>query len=149
MESPTNDAAAKDCKHDDSCNAPICPLDEKSTSKCIWYPDEEICHSRKFASMMFIQKQRLVAKREGEETKYFTFEMLNRNIVVKQGIIGIDPDQEIESANRAERKWISDHPERKPLSRDVRMERHKQVTRMNQARSVNMARSSRTTHIAA
>jgi sensor histidine kinase regulating citrate/malate metabolism len=99
---------------------------------------------------MFIQKQRLVAKRAGDETKYFTFEMLNRNIVVREGIIGIDPDQEIDSANRAERKWITEHPERKSSSRDVRIERHKQVSRMNQARSKKHgSESSRTTHIAA
>lgn len=122
-----------ECRHIDVCNAPLCPLDEESMKHGVWYPDEDICRYRKYRSMMFIQKQQLVAQRAIDPTKYFTLEMLNRNIVIKKGITGIDPDQEIEVADRAERKWIQDHPEKQSSSEDTASKRREWMNGMTKA----------------
>ncbi len=138
-------AEVKECKHIDVCNAPICPMDEESLIHCVWYPDEEICRSRKFTSMTFIKKQRLVAERAGDPTKYFSCQMLNRNFIVREGITGIDPDQEIGEASRAERRWIGDHPERKRSSEKVTTKRRSWMKRMRKASATKTgSESSRT-----
>jgi hypothetical protein len=37
---------AKVCNYFDTCDAPLCPLDEKSLRSGIWYPDESICKKK-------------------------------------------------------------------------------------------------------
>jgi len=41
---------AIECPYFDSCNAPICPLDENK-GKAIWYSDEAICKNRDFSDL--------------------------------------------------------------------------------------------------
>lgn len=36
------------CKKFESCEAPLCPMDERSLKHGIWYPDEDICNLRIF-----------------------------------------------------------------------------------------------------
>ena len=38
-------ATARDCKHWDSCDSPVCPLDQKTMERGCWCPDENICAS--------------------------------------------------------------------------------------------------------
>lgn len=97
-----------ECKYYDKCDAPICPMDENK-ERMYWYPDEEICRNRNFSKELYIQNQKKIAKRAKDTDKLFTFKMLNRNIIIKTGIEGIDPDKSIE---RQEREWIKKHPEK-------------------------------------
>ncbi|MGC9124111.1 MAG: hypothetical protein ACP5IB_08640 [Thermoplasmata archaeon] len=60
----------------------------------VWCPDDdEICRNPEFKTMQFIITQRkitrVVRKDTGDKEDYFTFDMLNRNIIVKKGIRGI------------------------------------------------------------
>jgi hypothetical protein len=63
----------------------------------IWYPDEVICKNNEFSNMLFIKQQRKIAKvNEKNKVKgIFTYNMLNRDFIVKSGIKGIDEQNEL------------------------------------------------------
>ena len=96
-----------DCPHFDDCSAPLCPL--QPVDGGIWYPNEEICRSRKFQSLPWIKKQKAVVKIKAPDDKYFTVKMLQALKQVRRGIEGINPDQPLEQANKAEEKWVREH----------------------------------------
>jgi hypothetical protein len=94
-----------DCQKYEECSAPICPLD--NSVKCgVWYADEDICQLRRFQRLPWVIKQKLVAKAGASNEKYFTMEMLLAKRQIRKGIEGIDPDQPLEMAKRAEKKWM-------------------------------------------
>ena len=116
------------CKLFVSCSANLCPLDPKIKEK-LWCPEEnelgDICRNREFAGLQFIRTQKKIARatrnKRRERDDYFSFEMLNRNIVVRSGIEGIpDPPDSIKNHEKwyaeKERKSIESHPEKRPLS---------------------------------
>jgi hypothetical protein len=71
------------------CIAPLCPLDRSSLNG-IWYPDEEICRSRTQGNLPWLKAQRRLSKIAA--AGYFTVGMLNRLVVIRKGITGLDPD---------------------------------------------------------
>jgi len=103
------------CRRYDTCNAPLCPMDEHSLKHCIWYPDEDICSLRANSSILWIQNQKKIKKKAGRVDRYFTFEMLNRDFTIRKGIEGLDPDQ---SEQYQLKRWLKEHPEKKELSED-------------------------------
>lgn len=102
------------CTLFESCLAPLCPLDPSSL-RGIWYPDEEICRSRTQGGRPWIRAQRRLAKVAGSGAGYFTLEMLNRLVVIRKGITGLDPDLPEETQLRA---WFQKRPERQNSSDD-------------------------------
>jgi len=52
---------AIECPYFDSCDAPICPLDENK-EKTLWYSDEAICKNWDFSDLEFIKTQKKVSK---------------------------------------------------------------------------------------
>ena len=94
------------CQKYDGCSAPICPLDKSSITDGVWYADEEICQLRKFQQLPWIKKQKLVVKAGASVDKYFTVEMLLAKKQIRKGVEGINPDQPLELAKRAEKKWM-------------------------------------------
>lgn len=90
------------CKHYDNCAAPICPMDEDSLTG-IWYPDEEICQSRQFATLDWIRKQKLIARKHGSVDGFFSVAMLQALERVNKGITGANPDEP-----DSEAKWVRD-----------------------------------------
>lgn len=105
------------CKRYETCNAPLCPLDEQSLKHSIWYPDEEICRAKAFGALPWIKAQRKIAKRASRMDRYFTLQMLERNCIIRKGIEGLDPDQAEEYQLK---KWMKAHPERRVLSKEER-----------------------------
>ncbi len=117
----------EDCKFFAYCSASICPMDLAFKNK-IWLSGEteEICRNPDFSNMQFIITQkkikRVLKKGNKERDNYFTYEMLNRDIVVKSGIRGIplDPPDTINNPDKwyksKERKWIANHPIKKQIS---------------------------------
>jgi len=103
--------SVQDCRYFDSCSAPICPLD--GCPGAVWYPDEEICRAYKYhQGVLWVGNQRKIAKRaKGTDTCY-TWAMLNRDIVVRKGIEGANPDARDFDAEV--KRWIASHPERTP-----------------------------------
>ena len=109
----------KACPLYERCSAPICPMDPNIAART-WYSDEDICSSSKFKDHRVVVTQRKIAKKGSDG--YFSYSMLNRDIVVKKGIQGIDPDipgsverkgdNAIQSLyQEREESWISGHPE--------------------------------------
>jgi len=103
----------KECQYYDDCSAPFCPLDPESLKHGIWYPDEDICQKRSVPD--WVRVQRKIAKRTPDVDKYFTFEMLNRNCVIAQGIVGLDPDKEEKPQLK---RWLEKHPPKRKLTEE-------------------------------
>ncbi len=126
----------EDCKFFSNCSASLCPLDPEIKNK-IWLSEEteteEICRNPDFSNMQFIitqKKIKKVRKRSNKERDdYFTYEMLDRNIVIKSGIKGIplDPPDTIKNSEKwyrsKEKKWIANHPIKKQISKVERQRR--------------------------
>jgi len=120
----------QDCKYFHTCSASPCPLDPDVSTK-IWLPEEndteEICRNPEFAGLQFIITQKKIRRalrnRTGTRDDYFTFKMLNRNIIVRPGIRGTssNPPENVKDSiawySRKEKAWFAKHPERK-LSKD-------------------------------
>jgi len=122
----------QDCKYFHNCSANLCPLDLE-ISKRIWIPSEndtdEICRNSEFSNLQFIKTQKKIRRtlrnREKERDDFFTYGMLNRNIIVRTGIMGIfqDPPENTKDPMawyaKKEREWISNHPEIKLSKNDI------------------------------
>ena len=136
------------CKFFDSCSASLCPLDPR-LREMQWCPGENdtdgICKNREFAGLQFIRTQKRIARatrnKRRERDDYFSYDILNRNIVVRSGIEGIpDPPDTIKNPmgwySDKERKWILNHPEKKQLSSE---EIEKRRLRMKSIRKTSSA----------
>ena len=122
----------KDCKFFHTCSASLCPLDPDVSTK-IWLPEEndtyEICRNPEFTGLQFVITQKKIRRalrnRTEERDDYFTYEMLNRNFIVRPGIRGVpsDPPENVKDSMvcyaRKEKAWISKHPEIKLSRNDI------------------------------
>lgn len=111
---------ATDCKSFIKCSAPICPLDQDSLENCIWYPDEDIC--TRVPSPLWIKQQKKIKKKCQNPDTYFNYIMLNRNLVVKTGIEGLNPD--IEESPQL-KKWIENHRGQRKLTQEEKENRRR------------------------
>jgi len=105
------------CTLYETCNTPLCPLDGSSLNG-IWYPDEEICRSRVHGNLPWMKAQRKLARVAAGG--YFTVEMLNRLVVIRKGIVGLDPDLPEEPQLRA---WFQKRAGRQDAPKEVQAER--------------------------
>ncbi|PMP74511.1 MAG: hypothetical protein C0180_03920, partial [Aciduliprofundum sp.] len=66
--------------------------------RAVWYPDEEICRNREFGNLDLIISQKKIARlnRRHEVQGIFTYNMLNRSLIVKKGISGLSEDQDLD-----------------------------------------------------
>lgn len=92
----------EECSKFDKCNATMCPMTAPEDDDYVWYPDEKICTEY---NCIWIKNQRKIAKACDDE--YFTYEMLNRKCMIKQGIKGLDPDKDEIPQLKA---WMRAHP---------------------------------------
>ena len=111
------------CQYFDTCSAPICPLHQDSIEYGVWFPDEEICKRREFCKKNWIQNQKKILSKHNKKSVpgYFTVKMLDRKLVIKGGIVGIDSDK---IHKTEEVKWIEAHPELK-ISKEKREQARK------------------------
>lgn len=95
------------CKHYESCSAPICPRNADSVKHCIWFPGEETCSLTDVPE--WVKRQRklsLYASKEG----YFNADMLSHGFTIRKGIRGCDPDRLIEERAVDVLHWLREHP---------------------------------------
>jgi len=105
----------ENCNKFDTCSAPICPLSpDQDNNNYLWYPNEEICMRH---NSLFVKNQKKIAQRTKDTSTYYTFEMLKRNCIIKEGITGLSPDQAEAVQLKA---WFVKHPVKKELSEDQR-----------------------------
>ena len=81
-------APRQQCRQHDTCCAPLCPLDQQSLKSSVWHSDEEICSSRNFARILWIQKQKRIAKLPHVE-EYFTCKMLRELVWMPEAAAGM------------------------------------------------------------
>ncbi len=110
-----------DCNLYETCNTPLCPLDQISLNG-IWYSDEETCRSRTYGNLTWIQAQRKLAKVNAGG--YFTVGMLNRLFLVRQGVSGLDPNLPQRHQLRA---WFQKRAERKDAAPEERAARSRHL----------------------
>ncbi len=96
-----------ECRHFETCEAPLCPLDKVSLEQGIWYPDEGICKAKAYQSLEWIKNQKKIVKRTNDYNTYYTVEMLDRHIKVTSAIKGLDPDKDFKAELK---KWLKAHP---------------------------------------
>ncbi|MEM3859394.1 MAG: hypothetical protein QW478_08300 [Candidatus Micrarchaeaceae archaeon] len=100
-----------DCPLYNRCECPLCPLEEDSVS--VWYSEDEICKNPQFQVITNSMKK---LKRKGAQG-YFTLEMLNRDLIVRRGIKGLNPSlpdsirDPSREYKRREERWLRKHPE--------------------------------------
>jgi len=122
--------AIEKCPFFDSCDAPICPLDEHK-EKAIWYSDEAICKNRDFSDIEFIKTQKKISKLNKQHVVngFFTFKMLNRSLRVRVGLEGLNEDTDFNMLKKQEQDWILRH---KGISIEQKVE---MVERLNKGKS--------------
>ncbi|PMP83843.1 MAG: hypothetical protein C0175_01085 [Caldisericum exile] len=98
------------CPYFEKCDAPICPMDP-SKERAVWYPDEEICRNREFGDLDLIISQKKIARlnRRHEVQGIFTYNMLNRPLIIRKGISGLSEDQDLDETAKSEKTWIQKH----------------------------------------
>ena len=123
---------AIECPYFESCNAPICPLDENK-GKVIWYSDEAICKNPEYSDLDFIKTQKKIAKlnKKYEVIGFFTFKMLNRSLIVKKGLEGLNEESDFNKLRKYELNWILRH---KGISIELKTE---MVDRLSKSKSEN------------
>jgi len=105
------------CSLYEDCIAPLCPLDRRSLAG-IWYPDEEICRSRTQGNLPWMKAQRKLSRVAAGG--YFTVEMLNRLVVIRKGIAGLDPNLPEEPQLRS---WFQKRAEKQDGATEAKAER--------------------------
>jgi hypothetical protein len=121
-----------ECPYFDSCNAPICPLD-KNKEKSIWYSDEAICKNRDFSDLEFIKTQKKISKlnKRYSVSGFFTLKMLNRSLIVKKGLEGLNEESDFNKLRKYEQNWILRH---KGISNELKT---KIIERLSKGKSEN------------
>ena len=107
------------CKNYSKCSAPLCPMDSKSLTNGIWYPDEEICRNLeeraniRATGVDWVARQNKIKRKCRDIYRFFTHQMLQINFIIRSGIKGIDPD-----GNHSEGEWLKKHPEKRIFSQE-------------------------------
>ncbi|MGC8585820.1 MAG: hypothetical protein ACP5L4_06905 [Thermoplasmata archaeon] len=104
------------CPYFELCNAPLCPL---YNFQGIWYADEEICKNPEYSNLDVIKNQKKISKinKRHEVQGIFTYNMLNRSLIVKKGITGLKEDLLLEGIPKSEKTWIKN---RKGVSEELK-----------------------------
>jgi len=113
----------------DSPESPLCPVQESTIKRGIWYPDEPICQAEQFQEVPWIKKQRQIAALKlTTEDGFFTVRMLEAIRVVSSNLKGADPDDP-----RAESKWLRERSEKRAAVSEKRRLKKQKVTTTKKA----------------
>jgi len=119
------------CTLYETCNTPLCPLDGSSLNG-IWYPDEEICRSRVHGNLSWMKAQRKLSRVAAGG--YFTVEMLNRLVVIRKGIVGLDPNLPEEPQLRS---WFQKRTEKQDAPSEAKVARTRHLKKYSFKRQVD------------
>ncbi len=124
-----------ECRHFETCEAPLCPLDKVSLEHGIWYPDEGICKVKEFQALLWVKNQKKIKKASNPNSSdtYYTVRMLNNHIVVRKGIKGLDPDKAV--SKKDEQVWINARKlKKKTLSQEEKRKRLEALKKAREAK---------------
>ncbi len=99
------------CRYFDECSAPLCPESGESLQACAWFPDEEICRRADHTGLLWIKRQKRIARATGKELTRgcFSHVMLCQDCRITGGIKGIDPEAGEITTERVH-AWCKVHP---------------------------------------
>jgi hypothetical protein len=93
--------------------APLCPIQVNTIKHGIWYPGEPVCRSKRFSYLLWLQKQRKIARLKlNEEAGFFTVRILEEIHTINRNIRGANPDEP-----DAEQKWLAQKEEKRASKR--------------------------------
>ena len=116
-----NEISPQQCSMWKECNDMICPMDQ-GKEKRIWYAEkgfeEDVCNNPEYRNNFAVRNQKKLKR--FNPSGYFTYQMLNRDIIIRKGITGIDPDVPETVYDRGqktidklyedrEQSWIAEH----------------------------------------
>jgi len=113
------------CSLYEMCIAPLCPMDRSSLNG-IWYPDEEICHSRTQGNPPWLKAQRRLSRVAA--SGYFTVEMMNRLVVIRKGITGLDPNVPEEQQLRT---WFQKRSDKQDAPPEAKADRSRHLKKFS------------------
>jgi len=110
--------------------APLCPLQESTVKRGVWYPDEPICQAEQFQELSWVKKQhQIAALKLTTKNGFFTVRMLEAIRVVSGNLKGADPDDP-----RAESKWLKERAEKRAIASEKRQaQKQKKVAKKKAA----------------
>ncbi len=122
-----------ECRHFETCEAPLCPLDKVSFEHGIWYPDEGICKLKEFQTLLWIKNQKKIKKVSNNSDTYYTVRMLNNHLIVRKGIKGLDPDKSV--SKKEEQAWINARRlKKRALSQEEKIKRLEALKKAREAK---------------
>ncbi|MFA5399311.1 MAG: hypothetical protein WC169_02040 [Dehalococcoidia bacterium] len=93
MKTNINSITKLPCQH--NCQAPLCPLD--CHDNAVWYPDDDICHSKAITKPAWVgaqrKIQRLYQKGLVDDSECFTRPMLEGIKRIGKGLHGMKPEK--------------------------------------------------------
>lgn len=82
----------------------------------MWFPDEPICAKEgMLTDYPWLQTQKKIAKRTRRQDRYYTGKMVQRNCMVRSGIVGLDPDRDEKPQLQ---RWFRIHPAKRELTEE-------------------------------
>ena len=120
---PSSEECRRQCKKFDppepriACGAPICRLFGNIGG---WFADEEICTHPSYKNELCYKNQRKIARTARDSETFFTAAMLDREIIIKSGLRGLDPDRDPGYLEEDVKKWLRAHPAKRTLSDEAR-----------------------------
>jgi hypothetical protein len=125
----------------ESPEAPLCPIQESTVKRGIWYPDEPICQAKLFQEISWLKKQhQIAALRLKTDAGFFTIRMLDAIHVVTKNLRGADPDN-----SDAESKWLEERLEKRTSVTEKKrsLKNSRTTTKRNLAAAIPLFESSR------
>ena len=96
------DKTTNECRLVETCEAPLCPLQENAMIYGVWYADEKICRARKFQSLAWVKRQKRIARLGlTADDGFFSVKMLESLNRTTKSLRGADPDD-----FNSEAKWL-------------------------------------------
>jgi hypothetical protein len=122
----------QDCEYFHTCSASLCPLDPGVSTR-IWYSNEAICKNRDFSNLDFIKTQKKISKlnKRYAVSGLFTLKMLNRSLIVRVGLGGLNEGSDSNRLRKYEQNWILRH---KGISIE---QKKKMIERLSKGKSEN------------
>ncbi len=107
------------CPYYQKCEDQVCPMDPLKENR-IWYSHEGQCLNPEYKGTLMAQSKKKISKKHAPG--YFTYAMLDRDMIIRKGVEGIDPDvpdnvlrrgqHAVDSLYRErEKAWLSGHSE--------------------------------------
>lgn len=100
----------RDCYKFESCEAPLCPMDNESIEHGVWYTDEAICMSYGQGMEMPKWRDLQMRIRKFKSPGFFSVPMLMRDgLQAAKGLKGLDSDNDRVPEYQQLERWLKNH----------------------------------------